>query len=324
MRFSERMHSYQDVYEALNPVSRPHIDFYVLIILATIISTFGLLMNNSVVIIGAMLIAPLMEPILGISFSSLTRNGSLVIRSTIALFSGILLAVLVSYLLSLPFPNLSISDEVLARIKPNLMDLFVALATGFVAGYAKVRKHLSGTLYGVSVSISLLPPLCVVGIGLATGRFEIYAGAFLLFLTNLTSILFSGILAFLLIREVHYQKSLKSLIIPGISLAILAIPLSFSLYSIQQKKSLEAELTRILRQDTYTFKAMDIISIETDMFNKPATMVVTVRGRETDISPKQVQLVERLLQQKVGLTVVLTVNLTPVRQIRAERSSNEQ
>lgn len=220
MRFSGQMHSYQEVYEALNPVSRPHIDFYVLLILATVISTFGLLMNNSVVIIGAMLIAPLMEPILGISFSSLTRNGPFLVRSTATLISGILLVVLVSYLLSLPFPHLSITDEVLTRIKPNLLDLVVALATGFVAGYAKVRKHLSGTLYGVSVSISLLPPLCVVGIGLATGRFEIYMGAALLFLTNLNSILFSGVLAFLLIRLSHYQKSLKSLILPGASLAL--------------------------------------------------------------------------------------------------------
>lgn len=324
MRFSERTHSYQDVYETLNPVSRPHIDFYVLLILATIISTFGLLLNNPAVIIGAMLIAPLMEPILGISFSSLTRNGPFVVRSSVTLLSGILLAVLVSYLLSMPFPNLSISDEVLDRTKPSLLDLFVALATGFVAGYAKVRKHLSGTLYGVSVSISLLPPLCVVGIGLATGKTEVYTGASLLFLTNLISILFSGVLAFLLIRLSHYQKSLKSLILPGISLALLAIPLSFSLYTIQQKKTLEAELTRILRLDTYTFKKMDIISIETDMFSKPATMVVTVRGNETDISPKQVRLVEDSLHQKVGVSVALTVNLTPVMQIRADAPSYEQ
>lgn len=324
MRFSERTHSYQNVYETLNPVSRPHIDFYVLLILATVISTFGLLMNNAAVIIGAMLIAPLMEPILGLSFSSLTRNGPFVVRSTVTLLSGILLAVLVSYLLSLPFPNLSISDEVLARIKPSLLDLFVALATGFVAGYAKVRKHLSGTLYGVSVSISLLPPLCVVGIGLATSRSEIYMGASLLFLTNLISILCSGVLAFLLIRLSHRQKSLKSLILPGASLLLLAIPLSFSLYTIQQKKTLEAELTRILRQDTYTFKAMDILSIETDMFSKPVTLVVTVRGKETDISPKQVRLVEESLQHKVGVTVALTVNLTPVQQIKAEPANNEQ
>jgi uncharacterized hydrophobic protein (TIGR00271 family) len=154
MRFSERTHSYQDVYEALNPVSRPHIDFYVLMILATIISTVGLLLNNSAVIIGAMLIAPLMEPILGISFSSLTRNGPFVVRSTITLVSGILLAVLVSYLLSLPFPNLSISDEVLARTRPSLPDLFVALATGFVAGYAKVRKEVSRAISASSASWS--------------------------------------------------------------------------------------------------------------------------------------------------------------------------
>lgn len=320
MRFSQQTHSYQDVYDALNPVSRPTIDFYILLILATIISTFGLLLNSAAVIIGAMLIAPLMEPILGISFSSLTRNLPFVVRSTLTLVSGIILAVLLSYLLSLPFPNLSVTDEVLARIKPSLLDLFVALATGFLAGYARVRKHLSGTLYGVSVSISLLPPLCVVGIGLALRKYEIYTGASLLFLTNLISILFSGVLAFLLIRLSHSQKTLKSLIFPGISLLILAIPLSFSLYSIQQKKMMEIELTRILRQDTVTFKGMNILGIQTDLFAKPASMIVTVQGKDIDIRPNQVRLVEALLLKKTGVAVDLTVNLTPVKEITSERA----
>jgi uncharacterized hydrophobic protein (TIGR00271 family) len=319
MRFSHQTHSYQDVYDALNPVSRPNVDFYILLILATIISTFGLLLNSAAVIIGAMLIAPLMEPILGISFSSLTRNVPFAVRSTFTLLSGIFLAVFLSYLLSLPFPNLSITDEVLARIKPSLLDLFVALATGFLAGYARVRKHLSGTLYGVSVSISLLPPLCVVGIGFALGKYEIYTGASLLFLTNLISILFSGVFAFMLIRLSHYQKTLTSLIFPGVSLLILAIPLSFSLYSIQQKKTMEIELTRILRQDTVTFKGINILSIQTDLFAKPARMIVTVQGKEIDIHPNQVRLVEGLLLKKTGVTIDLIVNLTPVKVITSER-----
>lgn len=316
--FFERTYSYQEVYESLNEVSRPHIDFYILMLLATIISTFGLLMNNPAIIIGAMLIAPLMEPILGISLSSLTRNEHFLIRSMITLISGVLLAIGVSYVLSLPFPNLSISAEVLARTNPSLLDLFVALATGFVAGYAKVRKHLSGALYGVSVSISLIPPLCVVGIGFATGKSEIYLGASLLFLTNLISILFSGVLSFLLLRLSHYQKSLKSLILPSISLILLGIPLSISLYTIQQKKTLESELRQLLRLGTYTFQKMDIISIQTDMYTKPIDVLVTVRAKEAAISPKQVRLVEELLQRKVGVATKLTVDLTPTQRINSE------
>lgn len=315
--FQSKNYSYDEVYKALNPVSRPHTDFYVLMFLATVISTFGLLLNNPAIIIGAMLIAPLMDSILGISFSSLTRNGPFIFRSTITLVSGVLLAVLVSYLLSLPFSTLSITEEVLGRTKPSLLDLFVALATGFIAGYAKVRKHIGGTIYGVAVSISLIPPLCVVGIGLANLRAEIYTGASLLFLTNLVSILFSGVLAFMLIRLGSYRKSLKSLILPGMSLLLLAIPLSFSLFTIQQKRTLETELREILQLETYTFRKMDIVSIETDVYKKPITMDVTVRGKESDISPNQVRMVEELLQRKVGVPVTVTVNLTPVVQIKS-------
>lgn len=318
MRFSEQTYAYDEVYEALNPVSRPRIDFYVLLLLATVISTFGLLMDNPAVIIGAMLIAPLMDPILGLSFSSLTRNGPFAFRSIITLLSGILLAVLLSYLLSVPFPNLSISKEVLARTEPSLLDLFVALATGFVAGYAKVRKNIGGALYGVAVSISLIPPLCVVGIGLAIRKHEIYTGASLLFLTNLASILFSGILAFLLIRVGHWRKSLKSLIFPGIVLSLLIIPLSYSLWAIQKQKALEAELKRILLRGTYTFQRADIVHLDTDVFKKPVALEVTIRGRETDITPRQIRLVEQLLQQRLGMPVALTVNLSPVIQIKGE------
>lgn len=317
--FQEQNYSYEAVYEALNQNSRPHIDFYVLMLLASIISTFGLLLNNAAVIIGAMLIAPLMDPILGISFSSLTRNWPFVFRSLLCLISGILLAILVSYLLSLPFSTLALSQEVLSRTKPSLLDLFVALATGFLAGYAKVRKNLSGAVFGVAVSISLIPPLCVIGIGLSSLKSEIYAGATLLFLTNLVSILFSGVLAFLLLEMEYFTKTLKSLVIPGVSVLVLSVPLSFSLYTIQQKKMLEKELIELLKKRTYTFHKVDILDIQSDVFKKPISIEVTVRGKDDTITAKQVRLVEELLKKKTGAAVSLTVNLSPIIQIRSDK-----
>jgi uncharacterized hydrophobic protein (TIGR00271 family) len=318
--FQDHNFSYEEVYKALNISSRPHTDFYVLLFLATVISTFGLLLNSTAVVIGAMLIAPLMEPILGISFSSLTRNVPFVFRSTITLISGILLAVLVSFLLSLPFTTLGISAETLARTRPSLLDLFVALATGFLAGYAKVRRDIGGALFGVAVSISLIPPLCVVGIGLAHLKPEIYLGASLLFLTNLVSILFTGVLAFLLIRLSQFRKSLKSLIFPGISILLLAIPLTFTLLAIRQRKVVEQELSELLRTGTYTFQKLAIANINTDVYAKPVAVIVNVHGQEGDITTKQVMLVEELLERKIGEPVALTVNLTPIVEIKGYRS----
>jgi uncharacterized hydrophobic protein (TIGR00271 family) len=318
LRFAQQTYSYQEVYDTLNSVSRPHVDFYVLMFLSTVIATFGLLFNSTAVVIGAMIIAPLMEPILGLSFSALTRNGPFIFRSVITLISGILLAIIISYLLCLPFLSLGISAEVLARTQPSLLDLFVALATGFVAGYAKVRKRIGGTLYGVAVSISLVPPLCVVGIGLAHLNSAVYAGALLLFLTNLVSILFTSVLAFLLIRIGESQKSLKFLIFPGIAIVLLAIPLSYSLFAIQQRKTLEHDLVTLLRSRTYTFQKLKIVTLSTDVFIKPVAMEVTVRGEKGDITPKQVKLVEELLTQKTGEPVKLIVNLTPIVQIESE------
>lgn len=321
---SDLNYSYEEVYTSLRETSKPQVDFYVLIFLSTVIATFGLLMGNTAVIIGAMLVSPLMEPILGIAFSSLTRNGPFVWLSVLTVISGILFAVLLSYVLTLPFISLGLSVEILSRIKPSLLDMFIALATGFIAGYAKVRKSIGGAIYGVAISISLIPPLCVIGIGIAHGRLDIFAGSALLFLTNLVSIIFSGILAFLFLEIDYFRKSLKSLLFPGLSVLILAAPLTFGLYALQQQKRLETELEDILRAKTYTFRRIDIISIHSDVFHEPATMEVVVRGKEGDITEKQVALVETLLRKKVGIPVELTVDLSPIVQLKSQASNSQQ
>ena len=162
--------------------STPGFDFYLLIILSCTIATLGLVTNSSAVIIGAMLIAPLMTPILGLSMSSLTGRQVLFRRSILSILSGAFLAIVLSAIITflayrIPYgiPE-SLPSEILSRTKPSPLDLGIALAGGAAAAYALAHPRLTATLPGVAISTALMPPLCTTGIGLAFTNRSIFPG----------------------------------------------------------------------------------------------------------------------------------------------------
>jgi len=225
------------VLQQLSRSSSPGIDFFLLIVLSCSIATFGLLTDSTAVIIGAMLVAPLMSPILGISLASVAGEQRMYKRSAIALVEGVILAILLSAIISLiaynsPFGVLQeIPREVLSRTRPNPFDLGIALAGGAAAAYALAQPQLSEALPGVAISTALMPPLCTIGIGIALSDQSIIFGALLLFMTNFASISFAGILVFMglgfrpLSSEVSLGGLPRSVIISAALVLIIAIPL---------------------------------------------------------------------------------------------------
>jgi len=225
------------VLQQLSRSSSPGIDFFLLIVLSCSIATFGLLTDSTAVIIGAMLVAPLMLPILGISLASVAGEQRMYKRSAIALVEGVILAILLSAIISLiaynsPFGVLQeIPREVLSRTRPNPFDLGIALAGGAAAAYALAQPQLSEALPGVAISTALMPPLCTIGIGIALSDQSIIFGALLLFMTNFASISFAGILVFMGLgfRPLSSEASLgglpRSVIISAALVLIIAIPL---------------------------------------------------------------------------------------------------
>ncbi len=177
-------------------------DFVLLVILSCIICTFGLVLNSGAVVIGAMLIAPLMSPILALALALVRGDTHRSARAAVTVFVGALLSVGLSTVLgqlvsTSQFNFLAqLPTEVVSRTQPTLFDLTIALAGGAAAAYALAQPNLSATLPGVAIATALMPPLCVVGIGLSQGRSDIYDGAALLFLSNLVAIIFAGGLVF--------------------------------------------------------------------------------------------------------------------------------
>jgi uncharacterized hydrophobic protein (TIGR00271 family) len=191
------LHEQLDVYKAIREGAQPKVDFFVMIALSAAIATFGLLLNSPAVIIGAMLVAPLMAAIFGLSLGVVRGDLRLLRRAASATIRGILLAIITGVLLTLVVPQTSITNEVMSRTTPNLLDLGVALASGAAGAYALCRKEVSAALPGVAIAAALVPPLASVGIGVARWNGPVAAGALLLFVTNLVAIVAAGSLVFL-------------------------------------------------------------------------------------------------------------------------------
>lgn len=183
--------------------------FWILLILAAIIASAGVVGDSTATVIGAMIVAPLMTPILGTMLSVVLADRANLIRSVFFVVAGACAAIAIGFLVGLLVLNPVIeatNSQVAGRVHPRLIDLLAAVATGVVGSVALIRKDISDTLPGVAIAISLVPPLCVVGLTLESGEPRQAAGALLLFLTNVTAILASGMIV-MAIYGVRPQES---------------------------------------------------------------------------------------------------------------------
>ena len=233
----------EEVQSQLRDSSHPDFDFFLLVLLSSVIATLGLIVDSPAVIIGAMLVAPLMSPIIGLGLASIRGDDRLARDAFSALLRGALLAILVSFLLSwgntfMPFTDLQadqLPKEILARTQPSPIDLAIALAGGLAAAFALAMPNISAALPGVAIATALMPPLCTVGIGLAFQRWDVAGGAFLLFSTNAITIAFAAMLVFYVLgftrRDVKKTGTFlglpRSLVVSAFVTALMLGPLTY-------------------------------------------------------------------------------------------------
>ncbi len=175
--------------------ARRVIRFATLMAFASVIASMGVITDSTAVVIGAMLIAPLMTPLMGMAISLVMGWPNRLARSFIIALAGILLAIGVGLVLGLAVPSIvdtSTNTQITARAAPTILDLITALAAGAAGAYGLSRPDVSDSLPGVAIAISLVPPLSVVGIAYANGDWDSGNGALLLFATNMVAILLMG------------------------------------------------------------------------------------------------------------------------------------
>lgn len=164
--------------------------FAFMALLSAAIAVLGLLLSSPAVVIGAMLLSPLMGPIMALGFALCILDVGLLRESLVSLMGGILLALAITYGIVYFSPITDATPEILARTQPNLFDLLVAIFSGLAGGYATIKRK-GETIVGVAIATALMPPLAVVGYGLATSQWNVTKGASLLFMTNLLAIALS-------------------------------------------------------------------------------------------------------------------------------------
>ncbi len=185
--------------------STPSVDFYLMLALSAIIVTLGLLINSPAVVIGGMLIAPILSPILSFALGIVIGDKRLIRRSGIVVIFSSLAVVGISFFIALLTIQKEIASEIASRTAPSMAYLLIAIVSGGAVAYALIKPKLSEILPGIAISVALIPPLATIGIALSFFEGKMSVGAFELFLVNLVGIILaaSAVFSFMKLYEVR-------------------------------------------------------------------------------------------------------------------------
>lgn len=188
--------SREELYQQIEQNTQIDVNYFLLVLLSSIVAAVGMLENNIAVVIGAMVIAPLLGPNIALAFGTVLGDTQLMLRALIALVLGILLALAASYLLAYAYPNSEYSHELLTRTTVGLSAIVMALASGAAAALSMTTR-LSAVLVGVMVAVAILPPTVAMGLMIGYQNYGLALGAFILLSVNIVCINISGNIIFL-------------------------------------------------------------------------------------------------------------------------------
>lgn len=305
----------QQMRSSLLEESTLELNYIVLILGSCLIATLGLLSNSAAVIIGAMIVAPLMLPIRGLAFGALEGNILLFRKAAISIGIGTVLAIFLALIVGLLVGFPEFGSEVIARSQPTLLDLGIAVAAGGISGFAKVQPKIAESLAGTAIAVALMPPICVIGLGLSQGNFALSSGATLLYLTNLLGITLACMLIFLISGYTRLYRARKALIWTTILTTIITIPLGVSFFQLTRQTRLEASLRRALVNRTITFQRLVVIKSDVNWRSSPPQVRLNVRAKGV-VTPRQVQLLEEFIAKEMGQEFHLVFEVAQVEEIR--------
>jgi uncharacterized hydrophobic protein (TIGR00271 family) len=281
--------------------------FSVMLTLSVVVAVMGLSADSAAVVIGAMLLAPLMQPVLATAacISMALFRKSLRAFAVVVLSSG--WAIVLSYVLAAFFVNGELPNEVTSRTAPDIRDLVVALAAGTAGAYATVRKDASASLPGVAVAVALVPPLGTIGISLESGNATFAWGALLLYTTNLFAIVLAGLVVFVVTGFVPPRRlasTFRRSSLVAVIIAVVVVAIALPLYGAS---------TAAVERSEREVEALEIVSAwlgPTDRRSAPDVSFgderITVSVRSFDPPPDPEPLVEAL-QARFGRDRVVSI-----------------
>ncbi len=288
--------------------------WWVMLLLSVAIATFGILQDSTAVVIGAMLIAPLMTPIIGTAAGAVNGWPMRITTSLGMIAAGVSASIGLAFVIGAWAPQLiplASNSQVTSRVSPNIIDMGIALAAGAAGAFASVNKRVSASIAGVAIAVALVPPLGVVGLTLHDGMLGDAFGAFLLFMTNLVSIILAAMIVFALTGFAPISKmkdnanEIKRVAITVMIAAIvIAIPLAFTVTSVLSTAANQANAQKAVEEWLEDSPTLEIGLIEA----KGSDVSIVVTGPES-IPP--IQDLEDALTESFGKPVTVEVEHIP-------------
>ncbi len=225
-----------------------------ILICSIFVASIGLNANSTAVVIGAMLISPLMGPILGIGMSIAINDIDTLKKSMVNLATMIVLSLLTAFLFFFLFPLKEETSELLGRVKPDIRDVLIAFFGGLALIIARTKKGtIASVIFGVAIATALMPPLCTAGYGLAIGNFEYFFGAMYLFIINtifiaLATFLVLKLLGFTMIRYVNSEKRKRIARLASFVAFLVMVPAVFTFINVYKESVISASYEKFLKE----------------------------------------------------------------------------
>jgi len=290
---------FQELFKVLRENSKTTSIYVVMMILSTLIATFGLFANSSPVIIGAMILAPIISPIVSFAMGMVRYDTNMLKRGIITILIGTGVSLLFSSGVTLIIPIKLITSEIDARLSPTLLDMGIAVASGVAAAYAHAKEGIAKSLAGVAIAVALVPPLAVSGIGIGWWDWQVFSGAFLLYLTNLAGIIMFAGITFLILGFAPFKRAKLGLVYTLILIGMVMVPLSLSFNRIKK----EASITRELEGSTVNELVIRDVKVR---FGDPLRVSLTLVGPE-NLSGDEMRDIKKQLEEDIGEPIHLEV-----------------
>lgn len=298
---------FRDLFLALKGDAAIDPIYIILMLLSTLLATVGLYLNSSSVVIGAMLLAPLMSPIVSLAMGLLRGDSALAFRSFRKIVVGVGIALAAAALMSLTVPYKPVTAEMQARLNPSLLDLAVAVIAGIAGAYTKSYKEILQSLAGVGIAVALVPPLAVAGIGLGRLDFFFAWQAFLLFSTNLIGITLAAAYTFRVIGFSAAVRNKRGVALIAITMALIAIPLFLSYKQIISK----AKLEKSWQTERFLVNGKYLIVREANLTNLKNKKVLYVNLLARDqLSRQDLAQFKRKIQRNFDKKLIVRANIT--------------
>ncbi|WP_201353441.1 TIGR00341 family protein [Hydrogenimonas urashimensis] len=302
--------AFAELFKKLRDSAKIRRAYLILLLVSIFMAAVGLFQNSSPTIIGAMILAPLMGPIIAFSMGAIRFDEALMKNSIKTVLFSVFLGLAASAWIAWSMPFAHLTDQMAMRTHPTLLDLAVAIFAGIAAAYGYANSKVGESLAGVAIAVALVPPLCVSGIGIGWGSWSIFSNALLLFLANIVGIVVASGAMFYLMGYASRKYVSTAFFIKLMMVAVIAIPLWLSTRTLLAEEHIYSEFSQIKRIELPKKRVQ--IQLSRILHKEEGTFAVVTITAHNGLTPEEKSLIARQIKTKLGENVGLIFNFREI------------